>query len=103
MRDILKSSLGRSLRELGPEDRLMAAWQVVCGAAMAQHGQVTYLDADNVIHVRVDGEQWMQVFLDRRSSLLSELARVASVPLAGIHFDRQRQAILRTNGAAANE
>jgi hypothetical protein len=89
MRDILKGSLGRSLRELDPEDRLAAAWQVVCGAAMAAHGTVTHLDPEGVVHVRVDGEQWMQVFLDRRSSLVAELARVAAVPLAGIHFGKK--------------
>ncbi|MFC6645648.1 DciA family protein [Granulicella cerasi] len=92
MRDVLKSSLGRSLSELGDEDRLAAAWQVVCGAALAAHGSVSHLDAEHVVHVTVDSEEWFSVFMDRRSSIVSELARVAKVRLDGIHFAKARMA-----------
>ena len=47
MRDVLRGALGRSLRELPEEDRLMAAWPVACGSALAGHAQVMYLDAEN--------------------------------------------------------
>ena len=40
MRDLLRGSLGRSLRELPEEDRLMAAWPVACGSALAGHAEV---------------------------------------------------------------
>lgn len=92
MRDILRggSSLGRSLRELTPEDRLAAAWQVVCGAALASHGEVLYLDVENVLHVKVDTPEWFGEFLARRSDLARDLARIASVPLSGIHFEKAR-------------
>jgi predicted nucleic acid-binding Zn ribbon protein len=89
MRDVLRGELGRSLRELSEEDRLAAAWTVVCGAAMAAHGRVLRLDDDRVVHVRVDSEEWMQQFLHMRAILLAELGRVAAVRLGGIHFVKQ--------------
>jgi len=95
MRDVLRGQLGRSLRELGPEDRLMAAWQVVCGEAMARRGEVLYLDAENVLHVRVADAQWMGEFLDRRSTLAAEVGRVGAVPLSGIHFEKARMSAQR--------
>jgi hypothetical protein len=39
MRDVLRGSLGRSLRALPEEDRLAAAWPVACGSALAGHGE----------------------------------------------------------------
>ncbi|MDE1155405.1 MAG: DciA family protein [Acidobacteriaceae bacterium] len=92
MRDVLRGSLGRSLRDLGPEDRLVAAWQVVCGAALAAHGTVSHLDEESVLHVRVDSQEWFEIFFDRRTSLKQDLVRIASVPLAGIHFEKARVA-----------
>lgn len=87
MRDVLRGSLGRSLRELPDEDRLMAAWPVACGSALAGHAKVLYLDAEKVLHVRVDGAQWMTQFGQMRSALANDLGRIARVRLAGIHFE----------------
>ena len=90
MRDVLRNSLGVSLRELSPEDRLVAAWQVVCGQALAAKGAVSHLDPENVLHVRVFEAGWFEEFLDRRTALARDLARIAGVPLAGIHFEKTR-------------
>jgi hypothetical protein len=92
MRDVLRSSLGRSLRELTPEDRLAAAWQIVCGAALASRGEVLYLDRENFLHVRIADPAWMDEFINRRGALAAELAKVASVALTGIHFEKARAA-----------
>jgi len=86
MRDFLRGSLGRSLRSLPEEDRLAAAWPVACGSALAGHAEPLHLDPEGFLHVRVRGEAWMQQFLDIRSPLARDLARIAGVPLAGIHF-----------------
>jgi hypothetical protein len=86
MRDVLRGSLGRSLRALPEEDRLAAAWPVACGSALAGHGEPLHLDAEGVLHVRVRGEAWMQQFLQMRSALANDLGRIAGVKLAGIHF-----------------
>lgn len=91
MRDLLRGSLGRSLRDLTPEDRLAAAWQVVCGAVLAGKGEVSHLDAEGVLHVRVAQPEWMTEFLDRRSALAAELVRVSGVKLSGIHFEKARR------------
>jgi hypothetical protein len=87
MRDLLRSSLGRSLRDLSEEDRVTAAWPVVCGKALADHGEVLYLDEERVLHVRVAGSDWMQQFLHVRSALANDLGRIAGVRLSGIHFE----------------
>lgn len=86
MRDVLRGSLGRSLRELPDEDRLAVAWPVACGAALAAHGKVLHLDPEGLLHVRVDGEVWMQQFQHMRSALANDLGRIAGVRLNGIHF-----------------
>ncbi len=86
MRDVLRGSLGRSLRALTEEDRLAAAWPVACGPALAGHGELLQLDAERVLHVRVVGAAWMYQFVHMRSALANDLGRIAGVKLAGIHF-----------------
>lgn len=87
MRELLRSSLGRSLRDLPLEDRLAAAWSVACGPALASRGEVQHVDMEGVLHVRVAEQQWMGPFLSARAVLQSDLARIAAVPLSGIHFE----------------
>ena len=87
MRDLLRDSLGRSLRDLGEEDRLAAAWPVACGSALAERGEVERLDEERVLHVLVAGTEWMQPFLSMRTALQNDVARIAGVPLSGIHFE----------------
>jgi hypothetical protein len=102
MRDVLRGSLARSLRELSDEDRLAAAWPVACGPSLAAHAELLHLDAENVLHVRVAGAEWMQQFLHMRSALANDLGRIAGVRLAAIHFEeRQQQANSRNRAAAA--
>ena len=86
MRDILRDSLGRSLRELADEDRVAAAWPVACGHALAEHGEIVRLDEERILHVRVDGSAWMQQFQHMRSALANDLGRIANVRLQAIQF-----------------
>ena len=87
MRDLLRNCLGRSLRELGEEDRLSAAWPVACGSALAGRGEIDRLDEERVLHIRVTGAEWMQPFLSMRTALQNDVSRIAGVPLSGIHFE----------------
>lgn len=89
MRDLLRGSLARSLRDLSPEDRLAAAWPVACGSALAGRGEVLHLDAEDVLHICVTGAEWMRQFLDIRSQLAGDLARISGVALSGIHFEEK--------------
>jgi hypothetical protein len=91
MRELLRGSLARSLRELSEQDRLAAAWPVACGPSLAAHAEVLHLDDERVLHVRVAGPEWMQQFLHMRSALASDLARIAGVRLTGIHFEDGEQ------------
>ena len=86
MRDLLRSSLGRSLSELSELDRLTAAWPVACGSALASRAQITLLDTDRVLHLEVASPEWLQPFLQTRTALQNDLARIAAVRLTGIHF-----------------
>ncbi len=86
MRDVLRSSLGRSLRSIGDEDRLAAAWVVACGKAMADHGSVVGYEAGTV-RVEVEDGVWLRQMNALRSVLARDLARIAAVPVAGIEFE----------------
>jgi hypothetical protein len=90
MRDVLRTSLGRSLEGLSPLDRLAAAWPVAAGSALASRAEVVALDEQDILHMDVAGEQWMQPLLQMRSVLQHDLARIAHVRLHGIHFQRRR-------------
>ena len=86
MRDVLRQSLGRSLRDWSELDRLTAAWPVACGSALASHAEISELDADRALHITVASSEWLQPFLHSRTALQNDLARIASVKLTGIHF-----------------
>ena len=90
MRDVLRGSLGRSLRDLRTEDRLATAWTVACGRAMAQHGEVVGYEAGRV-EVAVTDAVWMQHMISLRGALASEMAKMAGVPVDGIHFSLKKK------------
>jgi len=87
MRDLLRSSLGRSLRDLPELDRLTAAWPVACGSALASRAEITALSPDRVLHITINSPEWLQPFTHTRTALQNDLARIAAVPLTGIHFE----------------
>lgn len=85
MREVLRGSLGRSLRTMDALERLRAAWPVACGAAMARKGEVVAL-ADGVLSIVVTDSAWMEQMMVMRPVLQRELGRIAEVKLGGIHF-----------------
>jgi predicted nucleic acid-binding Zn ribbon protein len=89
MRDLLKGSLGRSLRALQEEDRLAAAWSVACGKTMAERGAVVGY-ADGVVRVEVADDAWMRQMMSMRGQLAGEMARIAGVKVSEIHFEKKR-------------
>src|SRR5436309_4875136 len=91
LRDALRSSLRRSLGQLGVEDRLHAAWPLVCGSALAIHSEVLHVDTEDVLHVRVTDPEWRERFFEMRARITADLARVAGAKLAGIHFEKLPQ------------
>lgn len=108
MRDLLRSSLGRSLRDLQPADRLLAAWPVACGSALAAHAELGELDEAGTLHVAVEGGEWLPTFRGMRSALANDLSRIAGVRVREIHFEtaeQRRRRILRgaPQGATATE
>jgi hypothetical protein len=89
MRDLLKGSLGLSLGALSAEDRLAAAWPVVCGKAMAERGVVVgYLDG--VVQIQVENGAWLRQLMSMRGQLIGEMARVAGARVSEIHFEMKR-------------
>jgi len=89
MRDVLRGSLGRSLRDLRDEDRLAAAWTVACGRAMAEHGNVVGYEG-SVVRIEVSDAVWMRQMVSLRGVLEREMGRIAGLPVTGIHFDLKK-------------
>jgi hypothetical protein len=89
MRDLLKGSLGRSLAGLRDEDRLAAAWPVVCGKAMSGRGTVVGYD-DGVVRVQVEDGVWLRQLMSMRGQLAGGMARIAGLRVTEIHFERKR-------------
>jgi hypothetical protein len=89
MRELLRGTLGRSLRGLPDEDRLAAAWPVACGKAMAERGTVVGY-ADGVVRVEVAGEAWMRQMMSMRGQLTGALAQISRVKVTEIHFEMKR-------------
>ena len=87
MRELLRSSLGKSLSGLAPVDKLAAAWPVACGRSMAEHGTITEY-AEGVVTIEVSDDPWLQQMLTLRGQLTADLRRIAAVELREIHFQR---------------
>ncbi|WP_334269279.1 DciA family protein [Edaphobacter sp. HDX4] len=86
MREVLRTGgLARSLRHLPAQDRLAAAWLVVCGKALADRSCVVeYKDAQVTVEV-LDGA-WLEELRVMKEQLKLELTRIARVPVAELHL-----------------
>jgi hypothetical protein len=89
MRDLVRGSMGRSLRALADEDRLVVAWPVACGKAMAERGAVVGY-VDGVVLLQVADEVWMRQMMSMRTQLAGEMARISGVKVSEIHFEMKR-------------
>ena len=94
MRDLLRGNLRRSLQSMREVDRLAAAWPVVCGTAMAAHGEVVGYE-DGVVSLEASDGEWLQQMLSMQGQISSELGRIAGVRVSAIHFERKRTTGLR--------
>lgn len=89
MRDLLKSSLARSLKSLSDIDRLAAAWPVVCGKATAERAILAGY-ADGIVLLEAVNEAWMHEMMNMRGHLARELARIAQVPVKTVRIEIKR-------------
>ncbi len=85
MRDLLRTTLGKSLNALEPVDRLAAAWPVAAGHAIAGRSSVTELDPNGCAVVTVADKGWLTQ-LESMPQLKGDLARISGVPLTDILF-----------------
>jgi hypothetical protein len=90
MREVLRTSLRRSLRTMREEDRLAAAWAVACGRAMAEHGTVVAYEA-GVVRVEVADAVWLQQMISLRTVLERDLAQIAGLPVSAIKFELEKR------------
>jgi len=72
------------------EDRLAAAWPVACGKALAERGSVVGFAA-GVVHIEVADGAWLRQLMSMQTQLAGEVARIAGVKVAGIHFEVKGQ------------
>jgi hypothetical protein len=92
LRDVLGSSLGRSLRAMPQIDRLTAGWTVACGSAFAGYGTIVDYDA-GILYVRVEDPVWMNQMRSIRGILAGRVAQSSGVRIDDIHFsDKDRSA-----------
>jgi hypothetical protein len=89
MREVLRGTLGRSLRGISDEDRLAAAWTVACGVAMAERGRVIGYEA-GVVRIEVADPTWLRQMISLRGVLEREMARIAGLKVSGIRFELQK-------------
>jgi hypothetical protein len=101
MRELMRGSLARSLRALRDEDRLASAWTVACGRAMAERGAVVGYEG-GVVRVEVADALWMGQMISLRGELAREMARIAGLPVSGIHFELKKAAPTTTTAIADN-
>jgi len=95
MRAVLRGALGKSLGALGEQDRLLAAWTVVCGRALSDRGAIAGY-AEGVVEVEVVDAVWLEQMRGMRAQLLRELGTIAKVPVREIRF------AVRGRGAGGN-
>ncbi len=86
IRQVLKRNLGRSLEALPAADRLRAAWPVACGKAMAGRGEIVSFE-DGTVRVEVADSMWLDQMRSMDAVLERELAKIAGVKIAAIHFE----------------
>lgn len=85
MRDLLKRSLVKSLREMPDEDKIVVAWPVACGKAMAERGTVVGY-SKGVVLVEVADAAWLRQMLSIQGQLAWEIGRISGVRVRGIDF-----------------
>jgi predicted nucleic acid-binding Zn ribbon protein len=90
MREVLRGSLRRSLRAISAEDRLAAAWPVVCGRTLAERGNVSAYN-DGTLRVEVVDPVWLGQLSSMRRSLAAELGETSGVPVHRIEFTVRRR------------
>lgn len=95
--------MNRGFAAFPVQDRLRMAWAVVCGKALAQHAIVTGYDPSGILHVEVCDSVWLKQLEDMRGHLQAELARMAGVKVAELHFivRESRRATLYSEEAGA--
>jgi hypothetical protein len=91
MRELLRGNLRRSLEAMQEVDRLAAAWPVVCGTAMAAHGQVVSY-VDGAVTILVSDADWLQQMMSMQGQIASEMSRIAGARVSAVHFERKRTA-----------
>ncbi len=99
MRDLLRTSLGKSLSALSPLDRLAAAWPIAAGHGIAERSEVTALEA-GAVTVTVADPGWQSQLRAIRTQLQTDLARISRVPLTAILFVLPSTQTAERNSAA---
>ena len=85
LRDLLRSTLSTVLNTHTEEDKVRAAWPVVCGSAIAQRTRVTGY-APGRLEVAVPDGAWLRQMGSLREKLLREMTPVCGVLLTDILF-----------------
>ncbi len=86
MRDLLRSSLRKSLQSLGALDRVAMAWPVAAGHAIAERSSVAQLTG-GVATVHVHGDAaWLDQLRRMTPQLRGDLCKISGIPVTDILF-----------------
>lgn len=85
MRTLLRGSLKKSLVGVSEEDRLAAAWTVVCGRPLCDRGIIVGY-AEGVVEVEVVDGMWLRQMRGMGQQLMRELKEAAGVPVRELRF-----------------
>jgi hypothetical protein len=62
------------------------AWTIACGKALAERGSIVGYDRAGVVRVEIRDRAWLREIEGMREYLKSELAKIAGVKVAELHF-----------------
>ncbi len=85
VRDFLRDHLASALNAHSADERISAAWPVVCGAAIAQRTRVLSC-VDGIVEIAVPDGAWLRQMLSLREKLLRELPTACGIALTDILF-----------------
>jgi predicted nucleic acid-binding Zn ribbon protein len=85
IRTLLRDALPQALRRLREEDRLEAAWVLVCGPTMAKHSRVADYH-DGVVRIEVRDRAWLEQMGSMSTQLQRDLGRISGVMVNTLHF-----------------
>ena len=90
LRNLIRHNLAEALERHPELSRLEAAWPVAAGPLTAARGRVTAF-THGTVEILVDDPTWLTHLRSLQPALDRDLARIANVRIAAIHFSSSQK------------